>query len=178
MIAFAFLRGAMLAGAAALTVAPVVPPAAHRPPVAVPAVRRAPGAVGTYVVRSVNGRAIPFADRLPAGPGYEHRATLSRAAVRLDPDGAFVLTAHYAHEHTTRSAPPSRVPAKDDAVRGRWTLRGTTLTLVPARSKRGRQAAPLVGQLVGGRLVLPYDVSTGITEGHYVFAAAYNRSYF
>jgi hypothetical protein len=63
-------------------------------------------------------------------------------------------------------------------VRGRWTLEGTTLTLVPAKSKRGRQPAPIVGRVSGGTLVLPYDVSTGMTRRHYVFVAAYDPSYF
>ena len=165
MFSLVFFRAIALAAAA-----PVL--------IALPTGERTPTVAGTYVVRSVNGHALPVADRLPSAPGYEHRATLTRAAVRLDADGRFVLTAHYAHEHTARNAPPSRVPARDDAVRGRWTLEGSTLTLVPARSKRGRQAAPLVGRLAGGRLVLPHDVSIGVSERHYVFAAVYDPAYF
>jgi hypothetical protein len=138
----------------------------------------APAVVGTYVIRSVNGHALPFADRVPSTPGYEHRVTLGRAALRLDPDGAFLLTAHYVHDHAPRRAATQPAPEKDDVVKGRWTLRGTALTLVPARSKRGRQPVPLVGRLAAGRLVLPYDVRTGTAERHYVFVGAYDPSYF
>jgi hypothetical protein len=181
MLALPLLRATTMIGAAVLSAAtPSGHPVAGRPTPALVAAAdaRAPAVVGTYVIRSVNGHALPFADRVPSTPGYEHRVTLGRAALRLDPDGAFRLTAHYAHDHTSRGAATQPAPQKDDVVKGGWTLRGNALTLVPARSKRGRQPVPLVARLTAGRLVLPYDVRTGTAVRHYVFVGAYDPSYF
>jgi len=134
--------------------------------------------VGTYVIQLVNGHTLPFSDRLRTNPGYEHRARLDRAFLRLDRKGTFVFTVRSAHVHAARAAIEELGPASDDYVTGRWTIHGTQLVLVVDRSSRGRQSARIVGQLVRGRLVLPVDIGNGFTRRHYVLVARYDASYF
>lgn len=160
----AVLLAAWSAGPAA---APLVamatgrPAATAAPTTAAPTAAAAP-ATGTFVVRSVNGRALPFADRFSTTGGYEHRVYVERFLVRLDRDGRFVLTTLGAYKDAPRAMPVGANGGagqlRDATVRGRWVRSGAAITLLPDPSRKGREYAPATGRLTADGLTLEYEV--------------------
>lgn len=137
-----------------------------------------PSVAGTYVVRRVNERPLPYSDRLPTSDGFEHRATLVGAFLRLDSAGTFSLFVRYKHAHQLRRAPMEFAPQLDTELNGRWTLERSTLTLAPDNSRRRRPHPPVVARLDAGRVTLPYLLDTGWTLRRYVMVAQYDPTYF
>ena len=174
------MTAAILTAALAAAVAGGAGRAATRPASAAAAPR-------TYVVQRVNGRALPFRDRFATTPGYEHRVHLERFLVRLDPGGTFTFAVWGAYRDAPRDTPAGGPTAgagevRDVVVRGRWTRAGTTVTLTPEPSKKGRRYAPAVGQLTPAGLVLRYEIGWAYPAGQwgarrYQLAAAYDPSY-
>ena len=167
--------------AAALAIARPAAGAGGRP--GAPRPVGAPVAVSrTFVVQRVNGAGLPFHDRFSTTPGYEHRLRLERVLVRLDPTGTFVMTVQGAYKDAPRDLPPGAGQSRDEAVRGRWTLQGRTVTLTPAPTRKGRQYAPATGTLAGGALTLRYTVgwAYGGRAGSrsYQLGAVHDPSYF
>jgi hypothetical protein len=138
----------------------------------------APMIFGTYVVKRVNARTLPYSDRLPASDGWEHRATLERAFLHLEPGGTFSLYIRYRQTHQPRGTPTEYSPLLDADLHGRWALEGTTLTMAPDPPKRGRTPETVVAQIQGGRVILPYRYSTGWASRRYVMEAQYDPSYY
>lgn len=135
----------------------------------------------TYIVRQVNGRDLPFQDRFSTTPGYEHRARMEQAAVRLNSNGTFTMTIYGAYRDAPRDMPGFAGQARDEEVRGRWAQQGSAVTLRFAPGKNGRTVAPAKGQLVGDRLVIRYTIGWdyGLQSGSrsYVLTAVYDPSY-
>lgn len=108
----------------------------------------------------------------------EHRATLERAFLHLKRGGAFSLYIRYRQTHQPRGTPTEYSPILDAELHGRWTLEGTTLTMAPDPPKRGRAPETVVAKLQGGRVVMPYQYSTGWVRRRYVMEAQYDPSYY
>jgi hypothetical protein len=187
--ALALAAWAHLTAAGAHAPAPSGGPARRAPdltPPAAPAAARW-GGPRTFVVQRVNGRGLPFQDRFATTPGYEHRVHLERFLVRLEPGGRFTFAVWGAYKDAPRGEPAAGPTAgagqvRDAVVRGRWTLAGTTVTLTPEPSKRGKRYAPAVGRLTPAGLVLRYEIGWEYAGGQwgtrrYELAAAYDPSY-
>lgn len=140
-----------------------------------PAATTAATAAGTYVVRAVNGQRLPFQDRVATAPGFEHRARLERAFVRLDRNGTYALTAWYAYAHLPAGTPLGAAPLHDDVLRGRWSLDGTTITLTP--EKKGRRSRPSVGRLANGQISLTFHLANGVVARDWTVVATFDPSY-
>lgn len=141
----------------------------------------APAASRTYIVRQVNGRDLPFQDRFSTTPGYEHRARMEQAAVRLNGNGTFTMTIYGAYRDAPRDMPGFAGQPRDEEVKGRWAQQGSAVTLRFAPAKNGRAVAPATGQLTGDRLLLRYTIGWdyGIRSGSrsYQLTAVYDPSF-
>jgi hypothetical protein len=137
-----------------------------------------PVVLGTYVVRRVNAKALPYSDRLPASDGWEHRATLERAFLHLERGGTFSLYIRYRQTHQPRGTPTEYSPLLDAELHGRWALEGTALTMAPDPPKHGPPPETVVATLQGGRVIMPYLYTTGWTRRRYVMEAQYDPSYY
>ena len=125
-----------------------------------------PRAAGVYRLERVNGRALPAADRLVGGAGYELVGRVDRVVLNLRPGGRFTAQVHYQYAHVVAGA---RVPVGGDwadaDAGGAWTVRGGRLTLLPDPSRRGRPAPALSGDWRRDRIVMDLRYAGRYTAG-------------
>jgi hypothetical protein len=112
---------------------------------------------GSYVAKTLNGRALPADLRLPATAGDFRLFRLEQAVLRLDPRGRFTLYFRYYHQLVRKGARPVATPVMSEAETGTYSLATKQLTLVPAK-KKGTKARPTIQATISGEEIKAFYV--------------------
>jgi hypothetical protein len=107
---------------------------------------------GSYVVRTLNGRAIPADLRVPALAGDFRLFRLEQGVLRLAPGGRFTLHFRYYHQLVRRGAGPTATPVRSDSESGTYRISGDTILLTP-RKKSGAQSRAPLAATIGGEII-------------------------
>ena len=126
-----------------------------------PVERSAVSVTGLYVATRLNYAPLPRVERVPSTDGWEHWFKLLDAAVTLRPDGRFIASFKYYRQHVRPGAKVSPGPLLNETYKGKYTLRGTEITLIPNKTKEHKVVKPLVGTITNDQLTVPYIVAQG-----------------
>jgi hypothetical protein len=119
---------------------------------------------GSYVARTLNGRAVPADLRLPATGGDFRLFRLEEGVLRLDPTGGFTLHFRYYHQLVRRGKKPVRTPILSDSESGTYRLQAGQLLLTPAK-KGGEKTRPAIAASVAGdEIRASYVLEAGTSE--------------
>jgi hypothetical protein len=132
---------------------------------------------GSYVARTLNGRAVPTELRLAATAGDFRLFRLEQAVLRLDARGRFTLYFRYYHQLVRQGARPVATPVLSEAEAGTYTLRSNELTLVPAKKKGARSRPTIVATISGEEIKAFYMLQSGSTRERVTLVLARDASY-
>jgi len=123
----------------------------------------ASGAVptGLFVGTLLNSHPLPRIERVPSERGWEHWFKLERALITLRPEGRFIASFKYYRQHKTLKAPIRPGPMLNETYKGKFSVKGTTITFQPDRTKQRGKIPPIVGTIAGDRMNIPYIVAEG-----------------
>lgn len=158
MMLFQRLVGLSLVFASLATVTPLggtVPSPART------AVRNAVAPVtGLYVATRLNYSPLPRIERVPSQDGWEHWFRLMEGNITIRPDGRFIASFKYFRQHVRPRATVKPGPMLNETYKGKYTIRGSEITFIPDKTKKGR-VKPIVGTITGSGLTVPYIVAEG-----------------
>ena len=119
---------------------------------------------GSYVARTLNGRAIPADLRLPAQGGDFRLFRLEQGVLRLDSRGRFTLYFRYYHQLVRRGTKATSTPVLSDSESGTYKLQDGKMILTPAR-KSGEKSRPVIAATIAGEAIsASYVLQSGGTE--------------
>jgi len=121
----------------------------------------APLPTGLYVATRLNAHALPRIERVPSTDGWEHWFKLERGLITLRPDGRFIASFRYYRQHKSPKAPVRPGPLLNETYKGKFSVRGTSITFVPDKTKQIKRTQPITGTINGQRLSVPYIVAEG-----------------
>jgi hypothetical protein len=104
---------------------------------------------GSYVARTLNGRALPAELRIPATAGDFRLFRLEQGVLRLSPSGHFTLYFRYYHQLVRRGTRPIATPVLSESEAGTYTFRNNQLMMVPAK-KGGTGSRPTIAATISG----------------------------
>ena len=113
------------------------------------AFRAAPSVEGSYVVRTMNGNALPAELRIPTTAGAIRLFQLEQGVLTLKPGGSFTLYFRYYHQLVQRGAHPTATPVLSDSEKGTYTIDRKGLLLTPAK-KAGAHSRPNIAATLKG----------------------------
>jgi len=129
-------------------------------PKAAPPVAAAPLS-GLYVATRLNYQPLPRIERVPSTDGWEHWFKLEEGLITLRPDQRFIASFRYYRQHVRPGSPVRPGPLLNESYKGRYSLKGTTITFTPDKTKQTRGVKPIVGTLTTAQLTIPYIVAQG-----------------
>jgi hypothetical protein len=132
-------------------------------PVAVPAGTVAP-VPGLYVATRLNYHALPRIERVPSTDGWEHWFRLEEALITIRPDGRFIASFRYYRQHVRPRAKVDPGPLLNETYKGKYSVRGTSITFVPDKTKEKRTPKQIIGTIANSQLTIPYIVAEGQSE--------------
>jgi hypothetical protein len=130
----------------------------------VAAARTAAEPTGLYVATRLNYHELPRIERVPSTDGWEHWFKLLDAAITLRPDGRFIASFKYYRQHVRPKAAVNPGPLLNETYKGKYSLRGTTITFVPDKTKQAQHVKNIVGTLANTQLTIPYIVAEGQSQ--------------
>jgi len=104
---------------------------------------------GSYVARTMNGRALPAELRIPVTQGDVRLFRLEQGVLRLGEGGRFTLYFRYYHQLVRRGGRPVNTPVLSDSESGTYSLAGGQLLLTPAK-KKGERSRPAISANISG----------------------------
>lgn len=129
-------------------------------PSAIPAGAAAP-VTGLYVATRLNFNPLPRVERVPSNDGWEHWFKLEEALITVRPDNRFIASFRYYRQHVRPRAKVDPGPLLNETYKGRYTVRGSSITFFPDKTKEKRAPKQIVGTLVNSVLTIPYIVAEG-----------------
>lgn len=132
---------------------------------------------GSYVARTLNGRALPAELRIPATEGDFRLFRLEQGVLRLSPDGRFTLYFRYYHQLVQRGTRPVVTPVLSASETGTYTAKANQLTLVPAKKKGARPRPTIAATLSGDEIRASYLLSDGSTQERVALVLRRDASY-
>ena len=138
--------------------APVTPPSATA---VSPSRTVAPAPItGLYVATKLNYAPLPRIERVPSQDGWEHWFRLMEGNITIRPDGRFIASFKYFRQHVRPRAAVKPGPLLNETYKGKYTVRGSQITFIPDKTKKGR-LKPIVGTVTASGLNVPYIVAEG-----------------
>ena len=132
---------------------------------------------GSYVARTLNGRALPAELRIPATEGDFRLFRLEQGVLMLSPGGRFTLYFRYYHQLVRRGTRPTVTPVLSESETGTYTIDANRLTLMPAR-KTGRRSNPtVVATISGDEIRATYLLQNGSTRERVALVLRRDESY-
>lgn len=119
---------------------------------------------GLYVATKLNYHELPRIERVPSQDGWEHWFKLLEANITLRPDGRFIASFRYYRQHVRPKAAVNPGPLLNETYKGKYSLRGTTITFVPDKTKQAQHVKNIVGTLANQQLQIPYIVAEGQSQ--------------
>ena len=116
---------------------------------------------GLYVANLLNRHPLPRIERVPSTDGWEHWFKLERGLLTLRPDGRFIASFRYYRQHVPPRAPVRPGPLLNETYKGKFTVSGTRITLIPDPTKKYKRVQPIIGSISGDRMNIPYIVAEG-----------------
>lgn len=115
---------------------------------------------GLYVATRLNYAPLPRIERVPSQDGWEHWFRLMEGNITIRPDGRFIASFKYFRQHVRPRAAVKPGPMLNETYKGKYTVRGSEITFIPDKTKKGR-VKPIVGTITGSGLTVPYIVAEG-----------------
>ena len=115
---------------------------------------------GLYVATRLNYSPLPRIERVPSQDGWEHWFRLMEGNITIRPDGRFIASFKYFRQHVRPRATVRPGPMLNETYKGKYTIRGSEITFIPDKTKKGR-VKPIVGTITGSGLTVPYIVAEG-----------------
>jgi len=115
---------------------------------------------GLYVATRLNYAPLPRIERVPSQDGWEHWFRLMEGNITIRPDGRFIASFKYFRQHVRPRAAVKPGPMLNETYKGKYTIRGSEITFIPDKTKKGR-VKPIVGTITGSGLTVPYIVAEG-----------------
>src|SRR5215210_4200857 len=115
---------------------------------------------GLYVATRLNYASLPRIERVPSQDGWEHWFRLMEGNITIRPDGRFIASFKYFRQHVRPRAAVNPGPMLNETYKGKYTIRGSEITFIPDKTKKGR-VKPIVGTITGSGLTVPYIVAEG-----------------
>ncbi len=128
---------------------------------AFPRVDRPADVTGLYVANKLNYHRLPRIERVPSTDGWEHWFKLEEGLITLRPDQRFIASFRYYRQHVRPGTPVRPGPLLNESYKGKYSLKGTTITFTPDKTKQTRGVKPIVGTLTTAQLTIPYIVAQG-----------------
>jgi hypothetical protein len=119
---------------------------------------------GLYVGTRLNYHALPRIERVPSVDGWEHWFKLEEALITIRPDGRFIASFRYYRQHVPPRAPVRPGPLLNESYKGKYSVKGTTITFVPDKTKEHKVVRPIVGTISNSQLSIPYIVAEGQSQ--------------
>lgn len=124
----------------------------------------APDQSGLYVATRLNYHPLPRIERVPSVDGWEHWFKLDEALITLRPDGRFIASFRYYRQHVRPRAAVNPGSLLNESYKGKYSVKGTTITFVPDKTKQHRNVRPIIGTLANSMLTIPYIVAEGQSQ--------------
>ncbi len=141
--------------------APVTPPSGTAVSLSRPLAGEAVAPVtGLYVATRLNYAPLPRIERVPSTDGWEHWFRLMEGNITIRPDGRFIASFKYFRQHVRPRAAVNPGPMLNETYKGKYTIRGSQITFIPDKTKKGR-VKPIVGTVTTSGLTVPYIVAEG-----------------
>jgi hypothetical protein len=135
------------------------------------------GVEGSYLVHTMNGRAIPAELRLPATAGSFRLFRLEQGLLRLGDHGRFTLYFRYYHQLVPRGGKPTSTPVMSESESGTFKVQAGNIVLTPAK-KTGRKARPsITATIVGDEISASYLLQSGGSQQRVTLALRRDASY-
>jgi hypothetical protein len=115
---------------------------------------------GLYVATRLNYAPLPRIERVPSTDGWEHWFRLMDGNITIRPDGRFIASFKYFRQHVRPRTAVNPGPMLNETYKGKYTIRGSEITFIPDKTKKGR-VKPIVGTITGSGLTVPYIVAEG-----------------
>jgi hypothetical protein len=132
---------------------------------------------GSYVAKTLNGRAIPAELRIPATAGDFRLFRLEQGVLRLSPGGRFTLYFRYYHQLVRRGTRPVATPVLSEAESGTFTAKANQLMLVPAKKKGARTRPTIAATISGDEIRASYLLENGTTRERVALALRRDASF-
>jgi hypothetical protein len=136
-----------------------------------------PSIQGSYVARTLNGRALPAELRIPATAGDFRLFRLEQGVLRLSPGGRFTLHFRYYHQLVRRGTRPIATPVLSESERGTYAIRANQLMLVPAKRKSARSRPTIVATISGEEVRASYLLQNGSAQERVALVLRRDASY-
>lgn len=116
---------------------------------------------GSYVARTLNGRAIPAELRLPVEDGDFRLFRLEQGVLHLGGGGRFTLYFRYYHQLVRRGTRPVVTPVLSESEVGTYTVKAGRLMLVPTKKKGARSRPTIAATISGEEIRASYLLQNG-----------------
>lgn len=125
---------------------------------------------GSYVAKTLNGKALPADLRIPAQQGDFRLFRLEQGVLRLSSGGRFTLYFRYYHQLVRRGTKPTATPVLSDSESGTYRIENGNMVLTPTK-KKGTKSRPEIGATITGQSInASYILETGTTREHVTLA--------
>ena len=111
---------------------------------------------GSYVARTLNGRAVPTDLRIPVTAGDFRLFRLEQGVLRLSHGGRFTLYFRYHHQLVRRGAQPVPTPVMSDSESGTYSINGGRLLFTPTKKKGSRARSSIAATIEGDEIKATY----------------------
>jgi hypothetical protein len=132
---------------------------------------------GSYVARTLNGRALPAELRLPATAGDVRLFRLEQGVLRLNGTGRFTLYFRYYHQLVPRGHRPTTTPVLSDSETGTYKVQNGEMILTPMKKKGNKSRPPITATIVGEEIRASYVLQTGTSEQKVILILRRDPSY-
>jgi hypothetical protein len=111
---------------------------------------------GSYLARTLNGRAVPADIRIPVTSGDVRLFRLEQGLLRLSQGGRFTLYFRYHHQLVRRGAQPTSTPVMSDSESGTYSVSKDRLIFTPAKKKGARTRTSITATIEGNEIKATY----------------------
>jgi hypothetical protein len=111
---------------------------------------------GSYLARTLNGRAVPADLRIPVTSGDVRLFRLEQGLLRLSQGGRFTLYFRYYHQLVRRGARPTATPVLSDSESGTYSVNKGQLIFTPIRKKGSRARSSIAATIEGNEIKATY----------------------
>ncbi len=133
--------------------------------------------IGSYVATRFNDAPLPGIATLQATDGFRHWVKLEQAVVRLQQNGKFTASFRYQHQHLRTREKPVRSQILSRTYSGRYTVRGNTISFIPANTGAKRPPGPFLGTMDASGMHVRYSVMDGGVRHNLKLDLRYDATY-
>jgi len=132
---------------------------------------------GSYVARTLNGRALPAELRMPATAGDFRLLRLEQGVLRLSAGGRFTLYFRYYHQLVRRGTRPVVTPVLSDSETGTYKLEMGRMIMTPSKKKGARSRPTIAATISGEEIIASYLLQNGSTQERVTLVLRRDASY-